>query len=171
MNKLMKLGRTVFALESLIKLNSTFDENQIEHRLGMAQQAFRGLSKAIVTERGDFNRAVEICHQELLDIIENLESRDLLPNNNTAAEMCNVLLSSIVPFMDGFVKRSGKSIAAEAVYPLLHESIKPLVLSVVDILRKIGIEKPWKTAAGTARKIKGESAHKNEILEAIQALK
>jgi len=170
-DKLMRLGRTVFALESLIKLNGNFDETQIEHRLGMTQQAFRSISKATVTERGDFNRTVEICHQELLDIIEVLESRDLLPNNNTAADLCNVLLSSIVPFMDGFVKRSGKSIAAEAVYPLLHESIKPLTLSVVDIHRKIGIEKTWKTAAGTARKIKGESSHKREILTALQTLK
>ncbi|MFX1602311.1 MAG: hypothetical protein ACFFCK_02420 [Promethearchaeota archaeon] len=169
--KLVKLGRTVFALESLVKLNSNFDDTQIEHRLGMAQQAFRSLSRATVTERGDFNRSVEICHQELLDVSEILEARDLLPNNNTAAEMCNSLWSSIVPFMDGFVKRSGKSIAAEAVHPLLHESIKPLALSVVDILRKVGIEKAWKTATGTARKIKGESIHKKEILEAIQTLK
>ncbi|MHA2601551.1 MAG: hypothetical protein AM324_005395 [Candidatus Thorarchaeota archaeon SMTZ1-83] len=170
-NRLMKLGRTVFALENLIKLNSSFDETQIEHRLGMTQQAFRGLSKATVTERGDFNRAVGICHQELLDIIKVLEGGGLLPRNDTAAGLCNVLLASTVPFMDGFVKRSGKSIAAEAVYPLLHESIKPLVLSVVDTLRKIGIEKSWKTAAGTVQKLNGESIHKEEMLSAIQSLK
>ncbi|MFX1415930.1 MAG: hypothetical protein ACFFC0_03910, partial [Promethearchaeota archaeon] len=170
-NKLMKLGRTVFALESLVKLNSTFDETQIEHRLGMAHQAFRGLSRATVAERGDFSRSVEICHQELLDVSEILDARDLLAKNSTAAEMCNALWSSIVPFMDGFVKRSGKSIAAEAVYPLLHESIKPLALSIADILRKVGIQKAWKTAAGTTRKIKGESIHKKEIFTAIQALK
>ncbi|UCH05587.1 MAG: hypothetical protein JSW05_05330 [Candidatus Thorarchaeota archaeon] len=170
-NKLMRLGRTVFALESLVKLNSTFDDTQIEHRLGMAQQAFRGLSKATVTERGDFNRSMEICHQELLDVSEILEARNLLSNNSSAAELCNSLWSSIVPFVDGFVKRSGKSIAAEAVHPLLHESIKPLAFSAVDILRKVGIEKAWKTAAGTARKIKGESIHKKEILAAIRTLK
>jgi hypothetical protein len=60
-------------------------------------------------------------------------------------------------------------VAAEAVYPLLHESIKPLVFSVVEILKKIGIEKAWKTAGSTARKMKGESSHKNEIVIAVQA--
>lgn len=169
LGRLMKLGRPFDALEYLAKINAYFDDDQIEYRIGMLQQAFRNISNATVTDRKEFDRTVTTCHESLASTVHVLESKELVSNNDTLAALCNTLLASTLKFMDNFVKKSGKSVAAEAVYPLLHESIKPLTLLIIDVLTKVGNEKAKRTAATELRKIKGESAHKNDLLRTIDA--
>jgi hypothetical protein len=168
LGRLMKLGRPFDALDYISKINEFFDEDQIEHQIGMLQQAFKNLSNATVAERKEFDKTIQACHRSFESIVEILGSKDLVSKNNTLATLCYTLLTSTIAFMDGFVKKSGKSVAAEAVYPLLHESIKPLVMLIIDVLTQIGFEKAKRTASAAIRKIKGESAHKKDLLRVIE---
>ncbi|MFX0106721.1 MAG: hypothetical protein ACFE7R_00385 [Candidatus Hodarchaeota archaeon] len=168
LGRLMKLGRPYDALGFAAKFNEYFDEDQIEHQMGMIQQAFKNLSNATVTDRKEFDRVIRVCNDQLLAIVELLEARNLVHKNEPLATLCNTLLTSTVAFMDGFVKKSGKTVAAEAVYPLLHESIKPLVMSIIDALTKVGHERAKREASAIIRKIKGESASKEDMLRTIE---
>jgi hypothetical protein len=155
-------------LEYISRINEYFDEDQIEHRIGMLQQAFKSLSSATVADRKEFDKTIQACYRNLETSVEILSSKNLVSKNNTLATLCYTLLTSTVTFMDGFVKMSGKSVAAEAVYPLLHESINPLVILIIDVLTEVGFEKAKRTAAAAIRKIKGESAYKKDLLRTIE---
>ncbi|MHA2066929.1 MAG: hypothetical protein ACXABY_21390, partial [Candidatus Thorarchaeota archaeon] len=168
LGRLMKLGRPFDSLEYISRINEYFDEDQIEHRIGMLQQAFKSLSSATVADRKEFDKTIQACYRNLETSVEILSSKNLVSKNNTLATLCYTLLTSTVTFMDGFVKMSGKSVAAEAVYPLLHESINPLVILIIDVLTEVGFEKAKRTAAAAIRKIKGESAYKKDLLRTIE---
>ena len=88
--------------------------------------------------------------------------------NSLVANYPTLFDTSTVTFMESFVKKSGKSVASEAVYPLLHESIKPLILSIIDVLTKVGNEKAKREASAAIRKIKGDSAHRKDLLRTIE---
>jgi hypothetical protein len=169
LGKLMKLGRPFDALDFVANINEYFDDDQIEHQIGMVQQAFKNLAGAIVADRKEFDRVIQKCGEHLTLSVELLRSKDLVSKNESLATLCNTLLTSTVKFMDNFVKKSGKSVAAEAVYPLLHEIIKPLIMLIIDVLTEVGIEKSKSAAASTIRKIKGESAHKKDTLRTIES--
>ncbi|MCK5239930.1 MAG: hypothetical protein KAR33_10305, partial [Candidatus Thorarchaeota archaeon] len=167
--QLMKLDRTVFAFENVLDFIQHFEKNQIEYKIGIALQAFKNFSGANITDRGEYNRVIEMCEELFRKSIDSLEAEGLLPQNETAAELCTTLLSSTITAADTLVKKSGKSVAAEAVFPLLHESMKPLFLQVFEVLEKIGIKKSQKTVSNIIGKMKGESDHKNQLLKVINS--
>jgi hypothetical protein len=161
----MKLDRTVFAFENVLDFADYFKDEQIEYRLGISLQAFKNLSGANISERGEYDRTLQMCRDVYGKTINSLDSKGLLIQNDTAANMCTTLLSSSIAAADTFVKKSGKSVAAEAVYPLLHESMKPLFMEIHEGLEKIGLKKAKKTASNVVSKMKGESDHKNQLLK------
>ncbi|MFW9849971.1 MAG: hypothetical protein ACFFF4_12610 [Candidatus Thorarchaeota archaeon] len=163
--QLMKLDRTVFAFNNILDFIQFFEDDQIEYKLGIALQAFKNLSGANISEREEYNRVLEMCSNVFGRTINSLQDNQILYQNDTAADMCTTLLSSTIVAADTFVKKSGKSIAAEAVYPLLHESMKPLFLEIHEGLEKIGVNKAKKTALNTVSKMKGESDQKNQLIK------
>jgi hypothetical protein len=168
LGRLMKLGRPFDALNHISKIIEYFDDNQIEHRIGMLQQAFKNLSNATVSDRKEFSKTIQAALSSLETSVEILGSKNLVSKNNALAKLCYALLVSTITFMHRFVRKSGKSVAPEAVYPLLHESIKPLIMLIIDVLTEVGIGEAQRTASAVIRKIKGESAHKNDLLRAIE---
>jgi len=168
---LMKLGRPAFALENVLDLGRGFDNNQIEYKLGIALQAFKNLSGASITEREEFNGVIAVSQEIFHETITSVKSEQLLSKNETAATLCTNLLSSIVSLMDRIVKKSGKSVAPKAVYPLLHEVMKPLFLNVFEVLEIINLPKSKKAVSSIIGKIQGESNHKNELMKGIESLK
>jgi hypothetical protein len=168
LGRLMKLGRPFDALNYIAQINEYFDEDQIENQIWMLQQAFKNLSNATVADRKEFDKTIQACHRIFDTIVGMFRSKDLVIKNNTVATLCYTLLTSSITFMDNFIKKSGKTAAVEAVYPLLHESIKPLIMLIIDILTEVGFEKAKRTAAAVIRKIKGESAYKKDLLKAIE---
>jgi hypothetical protein len=167
LGRLMKIGRPFDAMGYIARINEYFDEDQIEHQIGMLQQAFKNLSNATVADRKEFDETIQACYSSFEASVEILGSKDLVSKNNALATLCYILLTSTTAFMDGFVKKSGKSVAAEGVYPLLHESIKPLVMLIIDVLTQVGFEKAKRTASAAIRKIKGESGYKQNLLRVI----
>ncbi|MHA2423455.1 MAG: ATP-binding cassette domain-containing protein [Candidatus Thorarchaeota archaeon] len=169
--QLMKLDRTVFAFENIIDFNDYFNKEQVEYKVGIALQAFKNLSGANISDRSDFDQVIGKCITLFQKSINTLEAKELLHQNETAGDLCTTLLSSTVSAADTLVKKSGKSVAAEAVYPLLHKSMEPLFMSVYEALEKIGIKKTNKTASNIVGKIKGESDHKNQLLAVYKSPK
>ena len=168
LGRLMKLGRPFDALEYLSKINEYFDEDQIEHQIWMLQEAFKNLSNATVADRKEFDKTIQASYRIFETNVGILGSKDLVSKNNTVATLCYTLLTSSIAFMDSYVKKSGKTVAAETVYPLLHESIKPLIMLIIDVLTEVGFERAKRTASAVIRKIKGESAYKKDLLRAIE---
>ncbi|MFX1367312.1 MAG: ATP-binding cassette domain-containing protein [Promethearchaeota archaeon] len=168
LGKLMKLGRPFDALDIVAKINEYFGEDQIEHQIGMVQQAFKNVSRAIVDDRKELEKVIMRCSEQLTSSVELLESKGLVSKNESLAVVCTTLLTSIVKFMDNFVKKSGKSVAAEAAYPLLHETAKPLVMETLGVLKQVGISKHMNTALGTLKKIMGDSSHKEDMIRVAQ---
>ncbi|MHA1905722.1 MAG: ATP-binding cassette domain-containing protein [Candidatus Thorarchaeota archaeon] len=169
--QLMKLDRTVFAFENILDFNEFFKKEQIEYKIGIALQAFKNLSGANIAERSDYDQVIVKCTELFQKSINVLEVKGLLRQNETAGELCTTLLSSSITAADTLVKKSGKSVAAEAVYPLLHESMKPLFMTVFEALQKIGSKKSTKTASTIIGKMKGESDHKNQLLKVYNSPK
>ena len=168
--KLMEYGRTLYAYETLTKFNDLFSDGEGEKRLGLTLQAFKKLSKAIVEDRNEFGKIVEQSQHHFLKQIEWMEKESLLVSNPTAAELCTSLVTSLISMMENYVKKSGKAVAAEGVYPLLHESIKELVILAATTLQKVDDSKASKTLTNSVQKMKGESKHKSEMIETIKAL-
>ncbi|MFW9955596.1 MAG: hypothetical protein ACFFD3_13695 [Candidatus Thorarchaeota archaeon] len=169
LGKLMKLGRTVFALENATEYVNEFE--LIEYKVGVTLQTFNNLANANIGDREEYQQTIQISGGLFHSVVKSLDSSQLLTQNESAAELCTSLLSSVVSITDRFVKKSGKSVALEAFYPLLHEAMKPLFISVFDILVKIGLKKQLNVAYTITRKINGESDHKTKILEASESLK
>jgi hypothetical protein len=168
--KLMEYGRTPYAFETLTKFNDLFSDGEGEKRLGLTLQAFKRLSKAVIEDRTEFGKIVELSQHHFLAQIEWMEKEALLVSNPTAAELCTSLTTSLISMMENYVKKSGKAVAAEGVYPLLHESIEELVVLAATTLQKVGDSKASKTLANSIQKMKGESKHKSKMIETIKAL-
>ena len=167
---LMKLGRTPYAYKVLNKCLALFDDNKIENHIGMTLQAFKDLSRAQITEREEFSSVVKESRALLKVQIEKLRKSDLLVGNSIAADLCTEVTKSVISSMDNYVKKAGKAIAAESVYPLLHVSVKQLILDCVKILKEIGIEKSNKALTSIVSKMPGESKHKNNAFVAAKSL-
>ncbi|MGY5858146.1 MAG: hypothetical protein RTU63_02155, partial [Candidatus Thorarchaeota archaeon] len=78
--------------------------------------------------------------------------------------LCTTAVSSTVSLMDTYVKKAGKTVSAESVYPLLHEAIQPFVIVVMGVLDKNGSKKALQNAILTITKMKGESSAKKSIV-------
>jgi len=82
----------------------------------------------------------------------------------TIAELGTTAVSSTVSVMDTYVKKAGKAVSAESVYPLLHETIQPFVTLVMDIMNKNGSKKALQNLILTITKMKGESSAKKSMV-------
>jgi hypothetical protein len=168
--KLMKLGRAPYSLEVLEKCLGLFHEDHVENHLGMTLQAFKDLSKASIEERDEYGEIIRSARGFLESQIGKLRERELLVRNTTAADLCTSIIQSMISAMDGFVKKSGKSVAAEGIYPLLHQALKPLAMDSIKAMKEIGIEKAAKTLTTIIGKMKGESKHRDKMLEAAKSV-
>ncbi|MFW9919104.1 MAG: hypothetical protein ACFFED_05865, partial [Candidatus Thorarchaeota archaeon] len=167
--RLMKLGRPVFALENISDIMNIFEE-KLEYKMGIAYQAFSNLSNASITDQEEYTDAINATDGLFQTTVSSLRSMQLIPQNESAADLCTTLLASIISFTDNYVKKSSKTMAAESIYPLIHESMKSLVLSIMEVLKQIGLKKQMKVAAGLVKKIKGESAHRNQMIKISESL-
>ncbi|MGY5853019.1 MAG: hypothetical protein RTU92_05585 [Candidatus Thorarchaeota archaeon] len=168
--KLMKLGRTPYSLEVLEKCLDLLQEDQVENHLGMTLQAFKDLSKASIAERYEYGDITKSAQGFLKKQIRRLRERKLLVRNTTAAELCISVVQSMITTMDRVVKKSGKSVATEGVYPLLHQSLKPLVMDAIKAMKEIDIEKSVKTLTSAIGKMKGESEYRTKMVEAAKSV-
>ncbi|MHA1576921.1 MAG: hypothetical protein ACTSU3_06135 [Candidatus Thorarchaeota archaeon] len=166
--KLMQLHRTPFALETLNRFLDALDDDQQEYRLGLTLQAFKHLSKAVVGDRNEFRKVLQISYDQLSKQIEWYENKESLKGNKVAGELCTTLVTSSVSMMNNYVKNAGKMIPAEELYPLLHEAGKVVVLDVIKIILRIGDNKAVKTILDSIKRMKEDSVHKTEMLNALQ---
>jgi hypothetical protein len=168
--KLMGYGRTTAAFELLSSFIELFKDSQYENSIGLTLQAFKGLSKAKVSEREEIKKIVNDTMQHLDKRIEWMKTKEILSQNESAAELCVFAVSSTISMMETYVKSSGKAVAAESVYPLLHEILKPLVINAVEALKTINLEKFAKTMLKMIEKLKGASESKVEMVKATRSL-
>jgi hypothetical protein len=168
--KLMGYGRTTTAFELLSTFNELFDDSQYENSIVLTLQAFKGLSKTKVSERDEIKNIVEKIKHHLNKCIEWMKTKEILSQNESAAELCITAISSTVNVMDTYVKSSGKAVAAESVYALLHEVLKPLVVDVIEALKSINLKKPSKSMVKILEKLKGASESKEKMTKAARSL-
>jgi hypothetical protein len=168
--KLMGYGRTTAAFDLLASFLELFDDSQYENSLGLTLQAFKGLSKAKVSERDEIRKVVDQTNHHLDTHIEWMKTKELLSHNESAAELCVFAVSSTISMMETYVKSSGKAVAAEGVYPLLHEILKPLVTKAVEALKIINLEKSAKSMLKMIEKLRGASESKVEMAKAARSL-
>jgi hypothetical protein len=167
--KMMKRGRAKFALIEIKKLNSYFDENDIEAQIGMTLQAFKDLSKAPVKDRDHFNAIVSATMQLFEEILASIGkvggsvSKEIL-RSQSIADVCLASISSTGSLMDSYVKRPGKSVSAVTVYPLLHEAVRPLITLALKILKVNGNQKTIKSVKSAISKFRGESSAKEAMV-------
>ncbi len=167
--KLMKRGRAKLALTELEKLNSQFGEAKFEVRIGITLQAFKNLSKAPVRDREHFNAIFTVALKLFEDLVSSIEEcepdicKDLL-KSQPMADLCLSSVTGVISLMDNYIKRPGKSISAVSVYPLLHETIKPLVTLALKTLKQNGDRKTIKSMKTAINKIRGESSAKEALL-------
>ncbi|MGY5870840.1 MAG: type IV secretion system DNA-binding domain-containing protein [Candidatus Thorarchaeota archaeon] len=167
--KIMRGGRTAFALDSLNQLITYFSVEEIEVKIGLTLQAFKNLTKAVVYDRNDFNTTVDSSSNLFEKLIASIEECgekicvEIL-RGPTISELCTTAISSTVSLMDSYVNNAGKAVSAESVYPLIHEAIQPFVLLVMDVLNKNGSKKSLQSSILTIAKMKGESSAKKSMV-------
>ena len=83
----------------------------------------------------------------------------------TIAELCTTAVSSVISAMDGYVKKAGKTVSAESVYPLLHEAIQPFVITVMGVIDRNGSKKAMQSVIMAITKMKGESSAKKSMID------
>jgi hypothetical protein len=167
--RLMKKGRSKFALVEIEKLNSHYGDSHIEVKIGMTLQAFKNLSKAPVKDRDHFNSIIVASlnlFEGLVSSIENCDDAicEELWKSQAIADLCQVSIASASSLMDSYVKRPGKAVAAVTVYPLLHEAIRPLITLALKILKRNGNVKAIKSVKTTINKMRGESSAKEAMI-------
>ena len=167
--KLMKRGRAKLALTELMKLNSHFGEEKFEVRIGITLQAFKNLSKAPVRDRDHFNAIFIVALKLFEGLVSSIEEcepvlcKDLL-KSQPMADLCLASVTGVISLMDSYIKRPGKSVSAVSVYPLLHETIRPLVTLALKTLKQNGDRKIIKSMKTAINKIKGESSAKEAMV-------
>jgi len=165
----MKGGRAPLALDSLTRLLSYFSSEEIEVKIGLTLQAFKNLSKAAIYDRNDFNITIDSSTKLFDELIVSIEKcgekmcTEIL-RGPTIAELCKTAVSSTISVMDGYVKKAGKAVSAESVYPLLHEAIQPFVITVMEGLDRNGSKKAMQNVIMTITKMKGESSAKKTMI-------
>jgi hypothetical protein len=167
--KLMKRGRAKLALTELEKLNSFFGEDKFEVRVGITLQAFKNLSKAPVKDRDHFNAIFATALKLFEDLVSSIEKCEPnickeLVKSQPMADLCLASVTGTISLMDNYIKRPGKSISAVSVYPLLHETIRPLVTLALKTLKQNGNSKTVKSMKSAISKIKGESSAKEAMM-------
>jgi hypothetical protein len=135
--KLMGYGRTPFAFEVLGKMTSMFEEKQYDIRLGLVTQAFKNLSKAMVSDRNEFTKVIEVSQGFFEEVVQ-------------------------------WVDRCDEK--ADAIYPILHETMKTFFLRTIEVLKRTEQTKPVKAVVKTLRKMKGESEVKTKMINAAEAI-
>ncbi|TFG95875.1 hypothetical protein E4H12_12355 [Candidatus Thorarchaeota archaeon] len=166
---IMKGGRAAFAFDNLTKLISYFGVEEVEIKIGLTLQAFKNLAKASVYDRNDFNNTIDSASNLFDVLISSIEEcgekmcSEIL-RGPTIAELGTTAVSSTVGVIDTYVKKAGKNVSAESVYPLLHEAIQPFVIVVMGVLNKNGSKKALQTAILTITKMKGESSAKKAMV-------
>jgi hypothetical protein len=170
--KLMKRGRAKSALTELAKLNSSFGVDKFEVRIGITLEAFKNLSKAPVKDRDHFDSIFTAALKLFEDLVLSLDKCDEeicseLIKSQPMADLCLSSVTGVISLMDNYIKRPGKSISAVSVYPLLHETIRPLVTLALNTLKRNGNTKTIKSMRSAINKIRGESSAKEAmVLEA-----
>jgi hypothetical protein len=86
------------------------------------------------------------------------------------ADICLSSVTSVISLMDNYIKRPGKSIDASSVYPLLHETIRPLVSLSLKTLKRNGNNKTIKSMKSALNKIRGESSAKEAMVIEAKSL-
>ena len=167
--KLMKRGRAKLALTELEKLNSYFGENKFEVRIGITLQAFKNLSKAPVRDRDHFNAIFSAALKLFEDLVSSIEKceEDIckeLVKSQPIADLCLASVTGVISLMDNYIKRPGKSVSAVSVYPLLHETIRPLITVALKTLKQNGDSKAIKSMKSVINKIRGESSAKEAMV-------
>lgn len=176
MGKLMKIGRTDFAMQNVADYLSMFDESEIEARIGITHQIFKSLSKARISDRREFEKVVSTANQYLIDLVTWINrcgeegSEELLENNPAVANLSVTVAATTASLVDSYVKQSGDAVAAKAVYPLLHDALLPLTTTAINIMDCAGDRKSKKKLVKNIQKLKGESTSKNKMLEDAQRL-
>jgi len=166
---IMKGGRASLALDSLAQLLSHFSDEEIEVKIGLTLQAFKNLAKAAVYDRNDFNTTIGSSSKLFDKLITNIEKcgekmcNEIL-RGPTIAKLCTTAVSSTISVIDSYVKKAGKTVSAEAVYPLLHEAIEPFVVSIMKVLDRNGSKKVMQSLILTITKMKGESSAKKSMI-------
>jgi len=167
--KIMKGGRAAFAFDSLIQLISYFSVEEIEVKIGLTLQAFKNVAKASIYDRNDFNHTIESASKLFDVLITSIEEcgekmcSEIL-RGPTIAELGTTAISCTVGVIDNYVKKAGKTVSVESVYPLLHDTIQPFVIKVMKVLNKNGSKKALQTAILTITRMKGESSAKTAMV-------
>jgi hypothetical protein len=159
-------------LTELAKLNSSFGVDKFEVRIGITLEAFKNLSKAPVKDRDHFDSIFTAALELFEDLVLSLDKCDEeicseLIKSKPMADLCLSSVTGVISLMDNYIKRPGKSISAVSVYPLLHETIRPLVTLALNTLKRNGNTKTIKSMRSAINKIRGESSAKEAmVLEA-----
>ena len=167
--KLMKRGRAKLTLTELGKLNSSFGEDKLEVRIAITLQAFKDLSKAPVRDREHFEDVFSAALKLFEDLVTSIDACEEeicneLVKSQPMADLCLSSVTGVIGLMDNYIKRPGKTIDASSVYPLLHETIRPLVSLALSTLGRNGNSKAIKSMKSALNKIRGESSAKDAML-------
>jgi hypothetical protein len=148
-------------------------------RLGLVSQAFKSMSKGVVSDRKEHSEALEAAQTYFTQTVKWIEEceekvcEDILVNTPTMANLCDTLVSGSIDLTQNYVKKSAKVVDAEAVLPLLHESMIPLVTNVADVLKRTGssnssaYQKRVVKIIKSLSKMKGSSDAKRKMIEAF----
>ncbi|MFW9787752.1 MAG: hypothetical protein ACFFE2_10480 [Candidatus Thorarchaeota archaeon] len=167
--RLMKRGRAKLALNELENLNAILGGSDIEVRIGMTLQAFKNLSKAAVRDRDHFNSIIDAALKLFEQLVSSIDECDQaiceeLIQSQAIADLCLASVSSTSSLMGTYAKSPGKSVAAAAAYPLLHEAVNPLVSLALKTLKQNGSEKTIKSVKIAISKFKGQSSVKDAMI-------
>ncbi|MFW9769169.1 MAG: hypothetical protein ACFFF9_14920 [Candidatus Thorarchaeota archaeon] len=173
--KLMKSGRAKLALTELGDLNSSFGEDKFEVRISITLQAFKDLSKAPVRDREHFEAVFSAALKLVEDLISSIDRCEQqiceeLVKSQPMADLCLSSVNGVIGLMNNYIKRPGKTVDASSVYPLLHDTIRPLVSLAVKTLERNGNSKTIKSVTSAINKIRGESSAKESMVNEIKAL-
>ena len=181
--KLMEYGRTPDSFEVLGMFTELIDESQYDMRLGLVNQTFKSMSKGVVSDRKEHTAALEAAKSyfsQTVQWIEGCEQKtceDILVNTPAMANLCESLITGAIDLTQNYVKKSAKVVEAEAILPLLHETMLPLVVDVADVLKRTGnknqasYQKRVVNIAKAITKMKGQSDAKTKMIEALDGIR